>query len=122
MNRYAAEILFAFINPESKAKKNICERKIAIFEANNPEDAYLKATEKGASEEFSFSDEGVTFQYLFLGVSELISLESEDGDIAWATYEERLTPLERIGKFIPPKSKLKAFNNFNKKGKIKLLK
>jgi len=122
MSRYAAELLFYFVNSGSiSAKKKICERKIILLDETDEEVAYCAALEKGKAEEFSFLDGADTVDYLFLGITELISLESEDDDVAWACYEEKLSPLERISKLIPEKSKLKAFRSFSKKGKIKLL-
>ncbi|MDG9926511.1 MULTISPECIES: hypothetical protein [unclassified Pseudomonas] len=121
MARYAASILFVFNNLGSPSLKKICERKIFLISAKDAEGAYLSATLKGEAEEFSFSDGGDVVHYIFLGVSELISLENEDDDVVWAVYEEKLKPLERIEKIIPPKQRLKAFDTFNKKGKMKLL-
>ena len=121
MSRYATELLFYFVNSGNLSAKKICERKIILFEETDKESAYHAALEKGKTEEFSFLDGDDTIEYIFLGVMELISLESEDSDVAWAFYEERLSPLERINKLITEKSKLKAFSSFNKKGKIKLL-
>lgn len=85
MTRYAVSAIFVFSN-----LGNLSPRKIFLINAKDAEGACLSATLKGEVEEFSFSDGAYMIHYIFLGISELVSLGDEGEDVAWSIYEEKL--------------------------------
>lgn len=124
MSRYAVELLFEFdkkFQGQAVQKKRICERKIIVFHADSDEDAYCESLKRGKDEEFSFIDDGYEVFYNCLGITELISLEDEDDDVVWWSFEEKLNPHKRKQDLIPSKEKLRLFKPFSGKKKIKLL-
>ena len=102
-------------------KPSIVEKKILTFKSNNDEEAYKEATSKGYDEQFSFSDDGIDYNYKFLGINELISLEGEDNDVVWWEYIEMIMPSDRE-KLVPDRKRLRLFAPLSSKGKATLLK
>jgi len=122
--RYAAELMFFYsrrMSGRSTQKKAICEKKIYSIFADTNDEAYELAIEKGRAEEFDFFDEPYDISYNFLGVLELISLDDEDDDVMWSSFEERFSPEARKNIFVPDKKDLKIFMPMSTKGKMKLL-
>lgn len=112
MNRYAAKLLFQFrveLGAET-GKRRICEERIVMFTARSATSALTKAKRRGKASEHNYNnDEGNPVFFEFVGVMELLRLDSEsDADEVWYDIYERLLPMERRDAFIPPEQELQA--------------
>jgi len=125
MENYSAKLLFQW-RPEKNGKfpkRRVCEERIVTFQANSAEKAYLKSQKIGKAAEYKDEIENGIIHFEFIGVLDLLenSLSFAEGEV-WHELKEMLTPLERKGTLIPPKSELRALqkNAPKNKGRIKL--
>jgi len=119
--KFAVCLLFQFkvINKGKVNKKRICEEKIYHIISNSANEAYKKALSIGKDEEFNFKEKQKNIFYEFVGIIEMIELvELDEKNVVWSRFVEKLLPLERKAKIIPPKNKLSVFKV--NKYKIKL--
>ncbi len=121
LKRFAAMVLFVYDRSDEIGGKKICERLVYIIRSKSNESAYQCALDRGERDEYYFYDGDYRVDYRFLGIVELIDIDSEEEDVVWCTFEERLNPFARKDVFIPRKSDLRVFNDSDGKGKIKLL-
>jgi len=121
MNIYAVCLLFQFKTELNNKvnKRRVCEERIYHINCNNAEDAYQKAINIGKNEEFYYMKDKKKVYFEFIGIIDLIELsELEEKNVVWSRYIEKVTPMERKDKIIPPKDKLTVFKS--SKYKIKL--
>jgi hypothetical protein len=112
MKRYAAKLLFQFrvTADGSYSKRRICEERIVLVQARSAVQALASAKRKGRDRQYSYSNsEGNPVDIQFIGVMELrrLDLVCEDDEV-WYEIVERLLPMERAERFIPPEDSLEA--------------
>lgn len=108
MKRFAAKLLFQYqgIGRHPSATRRICEERIVHFKARNAAEAFRIAKHKGQTANNRYKDT----QIEFIGVLELLCLGAEcNKDEVWYEMVNRLHPLERRKRLVPPKHKLCAF-------------
>jgi hypothetical protein len=112
LERYAAKLLFQFrvVTNGSANKRRLCEERIVVVRAQAAREALALAKDIGRKAQHSYmnSENGkVSFQ--FVGVLDLLHLgpECEDNEV-WYDITERLQPMERRRKIVPPESSLTA--------------
>lgn len=98
MNRYAAKLLFQF--------------RVTVITANaGPAvQALAQAKRTGRTQQYGYQNsDGNPVDFQFIGVMELKKLElvSEDDEV-WYEITERLLPMERKNRFVPPDDMLEA--------------
>jgi hypothetical protein len=109
MKRFAAKLLFEYrgILRHPTATRVICEERIVNFNARNATEAFRIAKRKGRTDNSRYYKDA---QIKFIGVLELLCLGVECGkDEVWYEIVERVRPLERRKRLIPPQHKLCAF-------------
>ena len=120
-NIYAAMLLFQFrvVKNKTSNKRRICEERIIHFHADSPDAALHLADKRGEEEEFDYKDGDKHIWFEFIGVSELIDLLSiENDDEVWSRFIEKVSPMERKDRLIPPKNQLAVFKGRDKKIKL----
>jgi len=114
-SRYSAKLLFQFRVDlgSSSGKRRLCEERIVLVHAPSAGAALAAAKRKGEKAEHHYeNDQGNQVYFEFFGVMDLLELGCECGeDEAWYDIVERLLPMERRGKLIPPEDELCAFRN-----------
>lgn len=118
MNRYAAKLSFQYrvdLGSDS-GKFRRCEERIIVFHAQTAQSALKKSNQRGKRGEHSYSnDDGDTVYFEFIGVVELLELGAEcEDDEMWYDISERLLPMERRDRLIPPVVELNAIRNESK--------
>ena len=113
--RYAAKLLFQFrvsINGDS-GKRRICEERIVVLTAQSAKHALRAAKRKGRESQHQYKNsDGNPVFFEFVGVMELLDLGIGcKVDEVWYDIVERLHPMERRDKWIPPESELCALRN-----------
>ena len=112
MNRYAAKLLFQFrvTVGGSYGRRRICEERIVLLQARSAGQAVSKAKRKGRDRQYTYlNSDGNPVDFQFVGVMELKKLDLVcDEDEAWYEITERLLPMERAERFIPPEGMLEA--------------
>lgn len=66
------------------------------------------AKRRGKDGEFSYVDNDVNVLFEFIGIMELIDLNSVEKDEVWWRLTEKLNPMENKSRFIPDESELDA--------------
>jgi hypothetical protein len=110
--KYAALMLFQFRTEKDglSNKKRLCEERIILFEGTSAAECYGLAVSRGRDEEFSYTDGDVEVFFEFVGIKEFIELNStSEPDEVWYRFVEKLNPMENMGKLIPSKDNLSAF-------------
>lgn len=107
-SRFAAKLLFQFrvVIDGNSGKRRICEERIVVFQSRSYKQALVAAKRKGKAAQYRFAnDEGIPVYFEFVGVLDLLELGIECGEEeVWYDIVERLQPMERKSKFIPPDS------------------
>jgi hypothetical protein len=117
MNRYAAKLLFQFrvVVDGDSGKRRTCEERIIAVPAPSATRALALAKSYGkrAQHKYKNSDGNWGFRE-FVGVMQLLRLDPECGaEEVWYEITERLLPMERAERIIPPESELNAIRNFD---------
>lgn len=112
MKRYAAKLMFQFrvvVDGES-SKRRTCEDRIVLIQAKSARAALSAAKRRGKESEFRcLNDEGNPVYFEFVGIMDLLELGIEcREDEVWYDIVERLSPMERRSRLIPPDSMLCA--------------
>jgi hypothetical protein len=115
MKRYSAKLLFQFrVTVDGDfGKRRLCEERIVLLKAMTASKALALAKRKGRRCQFSYTnDEGNPVDFQFVGVMELLCLDPVcEEDEVWYDITERLLPMERADRLIPPERALNAFRN-----------
>ena len=110
--RYSARLLFQFrvVVAGDSNKRRLCEDRIITFTAPDASAALCEAKKRGRAARHSYSNtDGNRVHFEFVGVLELLCLDPEcEPDEVWYEIVERVTPMERRDKLIPPENKLNA--------------
>jgi len=123
--RYSAKQLFQFrvIKDGKENRRRICEERIVSFLADSEIQALEEAKARGHESEDSYSIEDRQVFFEFVGILELIDLvdDEESGEVWWNLCE-KVSPMERREKLIPPESELFVFKDLSirKRGRLKL--
>lgn len=97
MTRYGAKLLFEFAIKEAPSSRPLCEKRILVFEAANPREAIRRAKQYGKRDETSYkngSDQTVRFR--FVGLIDVISLESCDAEEAYYSMQRISNPRRHV--------------------------
>lgn len=120
MDRYSAKLLFQFrVDVDGDpGKRRLCEERIIVLEAGTAQAALKKAHRRGKDAEHSYAnDNGNIVHFEFIGIVDLLLLGAEcNDDEVWYDIRERLLPMERRDKLIPPESELNAIRNERRNG------
>jgi hypothetical protein len=94
-------------------KRRLCEERIVHCPAGSGREALTLAKQKGALAEHHYpNSDGNTVFFEFVGVVELIHLGIEcEEDEVWYEISERLLPMERKDRLVPPEEELQAIRN-----------
>jgi len=121
MNRYSAKLLFRWrvVGGGSSCRRRLCEERIIIITANSAAQALAKAKRTGRAGQWdSRHGYGSRTAFEFIGVMELLKLDPVcEEDEVWFEIKERLLPMERADRFIPPEHFLEAIRNEPKRGR-----
>ncbi len=114
-NRYSAKLLFQWrvVVNGVQDKRRLCEVRIVLIRASNGKEALRKAKRIGSSSHFQYkNNENNPVYFEFVGVLDLLrlGLEMEKNEV-WYDIVEKLLPMERKKKIIPPESDLCAIRN-----------
>ena len=110
--RYSAKLLFQYRVGGSPNTRRRCEERIITFPSLYGRAALSEAKRRGRAAQHSYTNvHGQRVHFEFVGVMELLSLEACDADEVWYEMPERVRPMERRGKLIPPESKLHAIRS-----------
>jgi hypothetical protein len=112
MKRFAAKLLFQFrvTVDGSYGRRRICEERIIIFQARSATQALALAKKKGRNGQYCYmNSDGNPVDFQFIGVMELKKLDPVcEADEVWYEITERLLPMERAKRLIPPEDRLEA--------------
>lgn len=113
--RFSAKLLFQFridVGADS-GKRRLCEERIVTFHARTGRAALAAAKRKGKQAEHDYeNDAGNRVYFEFVGIVDLLELGTECAtDEVWYDIKERLLPMERRDKLIPPEDQLSALLN-----------
>lgn len=131
IRKFAAKLLWQYeVQDGSIRKKRICEERTVVFDSRDAEDAYRKAVRCGYEEECSWwvdEEETAKVERQFVGIVELLELSDWDDDEefqeVWCELKDRVEPLERRERFIPPKGDLSVFRTSESRfhrGRVKI--
>jgi hypothetical protein len=113
--RYSAKLLFQYrvMVDGSAGIRRLCEERIITFPSSYGRAALREAKRRGRAAQHSYTNiKGSPVHFEFVGVMELICAESAcEADEVWYEMRERVRPMERRGRFIPPESQLHAIRN-----------
>jgi hypothetical protein len=113
--RYAAKLLFQYrvIVRASEGMRRLCEERILTFRSTHGRAALTEAKRRGRAAQHSYNNnEGNRVHFEFVGVMELLCLDPAcDTDEVWYEMPERVRPMERRARFIPPEGRLHAIRN-----------
>jgi Domain of unknown function (DUF4288) len=115
MKRYAAKLLFQYraTVDGNYGQRRTCEERIVLLKANSARRALGLAKRRGRDGQNSWlNSDGNPVDFQFIGVMELLFLEfvSDENEV-WYEITERLLPMERAERFIPPEHALNAIRN-----------
>ena len=120
VDRYSAKLLFQFrVDVDGDpSKRRLCEERIVVIEAKTPQAALKKAQRRGKIAEHSYAnEEGNPVHFEFIGIMDLLFLGVEcDDDEVWYDIRERMLPMERRDKLIPPEAELNAIRETRQDG------
>lgn len=110
--KYSAKLLFQFkvlINRKPGTRR-LCEEQIIVLNAQNAKEALVKAKRRGKSSEFKYKNsENNPVHFESVGIMDLLELGPEcEKDEVWYDIVERVRPMERKGKLLPPENRLNA--------------
>jgi len=107
MPRFAVKVLFQFrvtVGRRSNHRR-VCEERIVVISARSAKGALAAARRQAAREEFSYRDGVALVHFEFVGVLDLVELVS-GGHEVWFRLHERVTPMERRARILPPERRL----------------
>ncbi|WP_026686030.1 DUF4288 domain-containing protein [Azovibrio restrictus] len=112
LERYAAKLLFQYrvVTKGASNKRRLCEERIVIVQAETARHALALAKDVGRKAQHSYKNGlGGKVNFQFVGVLDLLHLgvECEENEV-WYDITERLMPMERRRKIVPPEHKLNA--------------
>jgi len=113
--RYSAKLLFQHrvMAGGSPNTRRLCEERIITFPSLYGRAALREAKRRGRAAQHSYTNvHGHQVHFEFVGVMELLCLEACEADEVWYEMPERVCPMERRAKHIPPESKLHAIRNW----------
>lgn len=126
MNRYSAKLLFQWrvTSGGTSGQRRTCEERIIVLKADSAAQALAKAKRKGRDGQFDYtSSDGNPVEFQFIGIMELLKLDPVcEEDEVWFEVKERLLPMERAEKFIPPEHLLEAIRNEPRRKKVRQIK
>lgn len=112
MKRYSAMLLFQYRADLGNGQSDVmrrCEERLIVLFARNAESALRKAKAHGKESEFNGrSEAGNPLLFEFIGVKDLLDLESLDESEVWYDIRTLKLPMERREKLIPPEEELNA--------------
>jgi hypothetical protein len=113
--RYSARLLFQFrvdLGADT-GKRRLCEERIVTYHAPSARAALAIAKRKAKQAEHDYENsEGNRVYFEFVGVMDLLELGCEcERDEVWYEINERLLPMERRERLIPPEDQLCALRN-----------
>ena len=110
MQRYSAKLLFQFrvMTDKGPGSRRTCEERIICFRARSARTALTHAKRAGKASNFSYDNSaGNKVFFEFIGVMDLLVLGVEAGpEEVWYDIYDKLLPMERKSRFIPPDSYL----------------
>jgi hypothetical protein len=111
--RYAAKLLFQWRVAGSSGVRRLCEERILSLTARTARRALASAKRLGkAAEDHYENSDGNPVYFEFIGVMDLLHLGLEcDEDEVWYEIKDRIAPMERRNRFIPPVTELSAIRN-----------
>lgn len=97
----------------SAITRRLCEERIITFPSSHGRTALREAKRRGRAAQHRYTNlKGNPVHFEFVGVMELICVKSAcEADEIWYEMRERVRPMERRGRFIPPESRLHAIRN-----------
>jgi hypothetical protein len=116
---YAAKLLFQWrvMVEGSPGVRRTCEERIVRFEAKSARQGLVAAKRLGRSAQFTYKNsDGNPVYFEFVGVMELLGLDSYHPEEVWYDITDRVRPMERRGILIPPESQLCAIRNHEEPG------
>ncbi len=111
---YAVKLLFQWrvMVDGSPGIRRTCEDRIVCLAAKSARAALAAAKRSGRSEQFTYKNsDGNPVHFEFVGVMELLRLDSYHPEEVWYDIVERVRPMERRVALIPPESQLCAIRN-----------
>ena len=110
--RYAARLLFQFrvmVNGNPGVRR-LCEDRIIVLRAPGARAALAKAKLRGRAAEYQHPNaDGTPVFFEFIGVTDLLELGAEcEPDEVWYDIVQKVKPMERRSKLIPPPERLNA--------------
>jgi hypothetical protein len=113
--RYAAKLLFQWRVAVGRVSgvRRLCEERILTLQARTARRALASAKRLGKVAEFHYENsDGDPVYFEFIGVMDLLHLGLEcDENEVWYEIKERIAPMERRNRFIPPETELSAMRN-----------
>jgi hypothetical protein len=108
--RYAAKLLFQFrvLVDGDPGIRRLCEERIITFHARGGRAALAEASRQGEAGQHRYrNSDGNSVSFDFVGVLDLLELgmECEPNEV-WYDIVERVHPMERRARLIPPSSRL----------------
>jgi len=115
MSRYSAKLLFQFrvTFDGDPGKRRVCEERIITFRARSAAEALERAKRRGRESRHAYTNShGNPVDFEFIGVMELLRLDPVCAeDEVWYEIKQRLLPMERAERLIPPEHTLEAIRN-----------
>jgi hypothetical protein len=113
--RFAAKLLFQFrvVIDGDSGKRRLCEERIVLLNATDGKAALREAKNKGRIARYKYKNtDGNLVNFEFVGVLELLCLDPAcETDEVWFEIVERVLPMEKKRRLIPPEKKLSAIRN-----------
>jgi hypothetical protein len=113
--RFAAKLLFQFrvVVEGDSGKRRLCEERIVSLTATGGKAALREAKRKGYAAQYKYKNtDGNPVCFEFVGVLELLCPDPGcEADEVWYEIVERILPMERKHRLIPPEKKLSAIRN-----------
>jgi hypothetical protein len=113
--RYAAKLLFQFRVAVGRVSgvRRFCEERILSLTARTARRALASAKRLGKAAEYHYENsDGNPVFFEFIGVMDLLHLGLECQEVeVWYEIKERIAPMERRNRFIPPETELSAIRN-----------
>lgn len=97
MSRYAANLLLVYVVEQVPKRRQLCEKRIVVFEASGAHDAVRRAKRHGKRAEFSYRNaDGQTARIQFLGLVDVISLEACEENEAYFSLRHLSNPKRHV--------------------------
>jgi hypothetical protein len=113
--RYAAMLLFQFrvVTAGESNKRRLCEKRLILLTAPSGRDALRAAKLRGRQAQHNYlNSDGGRVRFEFVGVLDLLHLGPEcEADEVYYQLCQRIEPMERRTRLLPPESRLHAIVN-----------